>query len=456
MSRRRRSLIGGKSLKEEEVGEVSEAAPAADADPATAPTHASESSIPDAGPALYDDLGQAPAAPVIPHSGDPDSFSEQETQMEDDGGPVGYAEPELVEPAAPEAPAQEWAPPTTADTMDLTEAPTRDEPAWRTEERPMEGALADEFDLYGDFKGLENPPTEEVQLYQDVSQPHHAPMHVPEPPSIPGISDRFTPPPVERSDIGKRQAENRPSYLATPTPAPQERDMFPKAGERDKHAALVMTGSQGKRTSGAPDEDEEPPGMMRYVVVAGVAGLVLLAVLAAGAKMLFLGDRAEDVASDGPDDIRGVKIEKSGVKKEGPEILGDIDGVDDPSVREPKPEGEVAEEVPPAPVPPAGPPPVPTAAPAPAPAPAPVATPKPKPKKAEEPKAAVSKLQIRANRKVLVYVDGKAIGYTPVDYPTTPGAHEIVAMIAGQPATRQTQQASIGNQGDVTSVEFKF
>ncbi|MCA9572239.1 MAG: hypothetical protein KC656_30580, partial [Myxococcales bacterium] len=39
------------------------------------------------------------------------------------------------------------------------------------------------------------PPTDEVPsaVLQDVSQSYAAPMHVPEPPPIPGILDRFTP-----------------------------------------------------------------------------------------------------------------------------------------------------------------------------------------------------------------------------------------------------------------------
>ena len=56
----------------------------------------------------------------------------------------------------------------------------------------------------------------------------------------------------------------------------------------------------------------------------------------------------------------------------------------------------------------------------------------------------------------VLYVDGMAVGITPLDYEVEVGAHEVVGMLPGQPATRQTQPAHVGKPGDKTKVEFSF
>jgi serine/threonine-protein kinase len=102
----------------------------------------------------------------------------------------------------------------------------------------------------------------------------------------------------------------------------------------------------------------------------------------------------------------------------------------------------------------------PTVAPAPtlpAPAPTPVPAPraaKPAPAAPPAPDAATT-VRVRSNRRVLVYVDDVAVGYTPLDHAVTPGAHEVSALVPGQPSTRQDRQLRIDRGGEPT-VEFQF
>ncbi len=88
----------------------------------------------------------------------------------------------------------------------------------------------------------------------------------------------------------------------------------------------------------------------------------------------------------------------------------------------------------------------------PPPTPAPVVRPRP----TEPDPATLGTLKIRANRRVLVYVDGKAIGYAPTDYLTTPGAHTVRAMLPGQPASAQTQSIDVVKAGSVVALDFAF
>ncbi len=70
--------------------------------------------------------------------------------------------------------------------------------------------------------------------------------------------------------------------------------------------------------------------------------------------------------------------------------------------------------------------------------------------------ATVGTLKIRSNRRVLIYVDGKAVGYAPTDYPVTPGSHVVRAMVPGQPTSAQTQEIQVAAAGSVLGVDFTF
>jgi hypothetical protein len=65
-------------------------------------------------------------------------------------------------------------------------------------------------------------------------------------------------------------------------------------------------------------------------------------------------------------------------------------------------------------------------------------------------------LKIRSNRRVLVYIDGQASGYTPLEMKVDPGEHAVVAMVPGQPNTKQERAASVAAGGDTVAVDFAF
>ena len=57
---------------------------------------------------------------------------------------------------------------------------------------------------------------------------------------------------------------------------------------------------------------------------------------------------------------------------------------------------------------------------------------------------------------MLVYVNGQAIGYTPQDYKVDPGTFSVSAMVPGQPATKQTRDASVSQAASTVAVDFTF
>jgi hypothetical protein len=299
------------------------------------------------------------------------------------------------------------------------------------------------FGALGNFDDEEPPPTDEVPsaVLQDVSQPYSAPMNVPEPPPIPGILDRFTPvaPQQRGSSPSGKPEKRRPSYIdATPTPPPTlRRAPSPDAAPR--------------RTK-IKEQDEGGRGMAPLVVaMLGITGLAMLLLAAVFVWMTWAssGTTGTTTTTDNPGELEGA----AGIKVKVQQGLRP----GEPEPGEPEPPAPVAEPTPtpdpaPAPAPVPGselrPPlvrPTPTPRPAPAPTPAPVAP-------AAEEKGT---LKIKSNRKVLVYVDGKAVGYAPVNHKIDAGSITVSAMLPGQPQSKQTQTVTVA-AGGIAPVEFTF
>jgi hypothetical protein len=328
-------------------------------------------------------------------------------------------------------------------------------------EAPTDAPFASELFVDSGYDELpdEPPPTEEVPsgVMEDISQPYNAPYSVPEPPPIPGILDRFTPPPAQRTEMGSRKKSNKPDYLDdTPGQSPDRIAALPSAG-----GGLVETGApRGSALDDDDDDDERrgpPVGLMMAVGGGGLAvvGLGAIVVLV----MMLLngggGDSEGVVPTRDPVD-QGVEVRDNMTQE--PALIGapdpdeapteggtdaevDPDGAerteDDPDEGT---EGDADE-----------------ATPAPAPQPQPRAQPRPQPRPDPKPEAAArGTLKIRSNRRVLVYVNGQAIGYTPQDYKVNPGDYSISAMVPGQPNTKQTRDASISDAGTTTPVDFTF
>jgi len=98
---------------------------------------------------------------------------------------------------------------------------------------------------------------------------------------------------------------------------------------------------------------------------------------------------------------------------------------------------------------------------APAKAPAPAARPAPRPRPAPapaRPPPVVSRtgtLKVRANRKVLITLNGRPVDYAPLDLPVTPGTYVLGAALPGRPDTEQTKTVDI-SAGAIERVEFTF
>lgn len=321
----------------------------------------------------------------------------------------------------------------------------------------------------------EMPPPEDVPggVMEDVGVAYNAPMNVPEPPPLPGILDRFTPPPVQQRDVGGDMPSylddmgyseptggdptggfggDRPSYLATPEP-----------GERQESAPVPKV-RPSERLDDDDDDDDvivtRPP--VSAVVVAGVAAALFFGIVGIGGLAMVLltagggsapAETVETRPAQGDDgvEVRNDMRQKPGLIGEAVEEPGDDEPLDDP---EGMPDGGAEPEPEPVPEPAPAPEPVP-AAPKPAPAPtAPKPRPAPKPAPAAAP-AARGTLKIRSNRRVLVYVDDRAVGYAPQDLPASPGEHTVSAMIAGRPASKRNETVKV-EAGGTASVDFTF
>jgi len=245
---------------------------------------------------------------------------------------------------------------------------------------------------------------------------------------------------ADRSNASSRvQVENpdRPSYLATPTPAPQRRTELPPP----------MPRVDDER------EDEDRGIPVGYLAVGGAlilaaVGMVVVAGLVMAGGILSGTD--DPIAKPIVDQHEGVEVR--GNMRQAPKVFGDLDEEPTPPPAEDtddsdseQAEGDTDPDL-------ATPDPVPDPRPTVAPPPAP----NPRPVPQATPKAVKGTLKIRSNRRVLVYVNGAAVGYTPQDYTVTPGDHTVTAMVPGQPNSKQTIEKRAVASGGVVAVEFTF
>lgn len=299
---------------------------------------------------------------------------------------------------------------------------------------------------YEDFDGR-GPPTEEVPsaVMEDVGQPYSTPYSVPEPPPIPGILDRFTPPPAQRTEIGSRN--RKPDYLEEDSGSAKKEGYEPTPPPARKRQAAPVE-----------DDDEEVrrgPGVALAVLavgsgvaVVGVGVVVLVLVLLFGIRGAATdSDLAREVTS-------GVEV-RTNMQRE-PGLIGVAPSPPPVEAPLPEPAPEAVEAAPaPAPAPEPAPEPAPAPVPKAQPEPAPRPRPAPKPQPAAQPVSTKGTLKIRSNRRVLVYVNGQAIGYTPQDYKVDPGSFQVSAMVPGNPSTKQTRDAAVP-AGATVPVDFTF
>jgi hypothetical protein len=274
-------------------------------------------------------------------------------------------------------------------------------------------------DLFGDggYEAFESlpPPTEEApaQVMEDVGQPYTTPYTVPEPPPIPGILDRFTPPPAQRTEIGSRR--KKPEYVSE---APQVSDFRPTPPPmRTRAVGPPVPSNRDPRSQAQAQAPTRGRGMMWLGIFGILFGLAGFAALAGAAALVFLGPMVDEPEEPDQEVVSG-----------GVEVRGSVG-------------------TPPEPMPPPLPIPDPAVPAAPTPGPAPGGA-----------EAAATKgiVKVRANRRVLVYLDDKVIGYTPQSIDLDPGKYTLTAMMPGQPNSRQSREATVTQAGQVVPVDFSF
>jgi len=313
--------------------------------------------------------------------------------------------------------------------------------------------------LYGEYSEFDGgpPPTEEVpsSVMEDVGSAYNAPMNVPEPPPIPGILDRFTPPPVARSGYsqpdaaGSNKNTGLPDYLSgvDDGSSSDEDDLPVPPGRRKKEQELAAS-QKVKRREYDDDDDEGRGGPPLVVILGGLAvvGVALVGLL--GLAWVVLIGMSSSETAEGPTKASPLEVRQDMQREPG------LIGV------EPKPEPQPEPDLPePAPEPvPDAPEPAPSAQPATAPRPAPGPRPQPKPVPVAAPKPAATfgTLKVDANRRVIIRVNGQPKGFTPQRLELPPGTYEVSAAMPGQADTEKKKTVTISAPGTTVGVDFAF
>ena len=301
-------------------------------------------------------------------------------------------------------------------------------------------------DLFGEggYDGFEgaNPPTDEfpAQVMEDVGQPYTTPFSVPDAPPIPGILDRFTPPPAHRTEIGSRRKKS--DFL---TETPQAKDRYqPTPSPVRRTKALPRSASS---TNDAPDRHDEPAAVSPLSLWVGIGGVLTFLVgvvsLVVALLLVLTWSRADEEAGEREPVSGGVEIRDD--MNRPPPVPGVPDAGADGGVPVAPVPSAPTPDTPPLPDPKAKVAPVVPAAPPPTPTPAPAGV-----------AGHQGLLKIRSNRRVLTYVDNKAIGYTPQDVPVEPGKHRVTAKLPGQPNSEQGRDAVMAEKKQDILVEFSF
>ncbi len=192
-----------------------------------------------------------------------------------------------------------------------------------------------------------------------------------------------------------------------------------------------LTGPRRKKSA---DGDARPK--LPMAAIAGVIGVLLLlagsmAVLAVvGLVLAFAWNEEPSTASMDLDGDPAIRVETERPDPE-PAPSGTDDSEDDPAAE-------------------------PSAAPASRPTPAsrPSPPPAPDPEPASDDEGG-TRIEVKANRRVLVFLNGSPKGFAPIEIKLPPGLHKVSAMLPGKPETEQKKEVRV-RPGDSPSVEFSF
>jgi hypothetical protein len=309
-----------------------------------------------------------------------------------------------------------------------------------------------------------DPPTEEASgpAPEDLADLYRAPMNVPEPPPIPGILDRYTPAPTGRTQEGQGTDE-RPAYVPVAHEAAGAPEVTSPKGLWDEtphpaaRSSVDDTPTPPEPVRARPQSRQEAPFWRDpFVLGAAVLAAVLAVAALVGISMFVLPDRGRLAPTDGqpvrtrvpvvsPDGGLPPAQGLPGATQDGPGAMPPSDPTADPPPEEPVPPPTAGDAGRPGVTPP------PTVAPAPVPRPtvrptqAPASTPE-----RTEPAGRTGTLRIRAQRAVLVNVNGVPVGYTPQELQRPPGEYTISAKVDG----RSVEQKVDLRAGKIRVVEF--
>lgn len=299
-------------------------------------------------------------------------------------------------------------------------------------------APPDENDWFHDED--RDPPTEEAQAatLEDLASMYRAPMNVPEPPPIPGILDRFTPAPAKPLRSGDSDPQ-RPDFVPTP-PGGAEPLGIPRPQGMWDDLQGSGDGSSLSRSLGA-DPASEPPFWQDPTFLVMIIIAILLAVIVLGGALWFFVFNTSGVQSG----VQPVPIEMPSVVRPPVDVRQTISPTQLPAVdADDGGDGDADEvEAPEAEAVPAAPAPEPPVQPARRPA-APRAT-------AVAPVADdPGRLQVRATRRTLVYVNGQPVGMSPVDIEKPPGVYTVHIVDKGKKVEQRVDLES----GQERTVDF--
>lgn len=271
-------------------------------------------------------------------------------------------------------------------------------PARGAAARPLDAPIAQDLFREGGFEDLDGAAApfddQPAQVMEDVGQPYTTVYTVGDPPPLPGIADRFTPPAPQPTEIGQRRARSD----ASGSPSPDRKERFEPTPAPIRRAATPRLMAAAPTPLVVAEAKRDPSWMWFGIASAGFGVVGLFSLI--GAVALVYGG-----AGSGAGPTRG-----SGDDEEPAGLV---------EVSRPGPKPASAEPAETAPV-------------------------------------TTGKLKVRANRRALVYVDDQAVGYTPASVDLPPGTHSLSAMMPGQPNSRQSRQAIIPKPGDTVAVEFTF
>jgi hypothetical protein len=300
------------------------------------------------------------------------------------------------------------------------------------------------------------PPTEEAPggVFEDLSHVYGAPMSVPEPPAIPGIVDRYTPPPLTRRSPVPAN-EKRPAFTPTAPPrippGPGPASSPPSAPPPSTPPPPELRRRQRRPAEeAAPPPAEDPRTMVLFGFLGAAVLIAILFVVFVLYGMLFRAPETEAPVVQDPD-VGRVEVTP----------VVDPALAPDPSAPTPVPVRSTLQGTPPpepvveAPAPaPTRPSPAPATRPAPTtrPGPAPAARPAPA---APAPAATNGTLSIQSNRRVIVSINGRAVDFTPLEISVPAGAYTISAALPSRADSSQTREVRL-DAGDRETITFTF